>query len=108
MVRESVPPGVLVIEETGPVVIGAPVVNILDTFKGMISQMDDPDHDWMSNPAGPKVLSIDILDSTDGLSIKTTLLADPEGRLYRLFPLEERVPGAIWDYIWSLQPTTML
>ena len=105
VVRGEVPPGVIVIEETGPIELYSEIVDLdtpvellVDTFTCMISQMNDPDHDWESDPAGPKVKSIDILYTTNELSIKTIILTDPEGRFYRLFPVEERVPGPIWDY----------
>lgn len=97
-----VPPGIFVLHETGPIeLLVEPVVT---SVEGMLSQEDDPDHDWESDPVGPKVKSLDVMDPENALSIKTYILADPEGRYFRLHPVEEsilepaRVRGNIYDY----------
>jgi len=97
-----VPPGVFVLHETGPVeLLAEPVVT---SVEGMLSQENDPDHDWESDPVGSKVKTIDVMDPENALSIETYFLADPLGGYFRLHPFKESVVapapvhGNIWDY----------
>jgi len=97
-----VPPGIFVIHETWP--IDLLVEPVVVSVEGMLSQEDDPDHDWESDPAGPKVKSLDVMDPENALSIETYILADPEGSYFKVHPVEESVlepalvRGNIWDY----------
>ena len=84
----TIPPNINTVETASPVVL-----------EGLVCQEDDPYHDWESDPTGPKVKSLDVMDPKDNLSIQTYILADPDGQLFRFFPVEERVPGPIWDYV---------
>lgn len=97
-----VPPGVFVLHETGPIqLLAEPVVT---SVEGMLSQEDDPGHDWVSDPTGFKVKSLDGMDPENGLAIETYILADPLGGYFRLHPVKESVVepapvhGNIWDY----------
>ncbi len=98
-----VPPGIFVLHEAGPL-IDLTVEPMVTSVEGMLSLKDDPDHDWESEPVGPKIKSLDVMDPENGLSIETYILADPEGRYFRLHPFKEsvvepaRVRGNIWDY----------
>lgn len=72
---------------------------ILVTLEGMLSQEDDPDHDWANDPAGPKVLSLDVLDPEDNLNYKTYYLNSKNGEFYRFFPLSRRINDTVWSYL---------
>jgi len=97
-----VPPGVFVLHETGPIKLTAEPTVI--SVEGMLSQEDDPDHDWESDLTGFKVKSLDVMDPENALSIETYFLADPLGEYFRLHPFKESVVapapvhGNIWDY----------
>ncbi len=65
-------------------------------YEGLIKQEDDPYHDWESDPSGPKVLSLDLLDPNIGY-VDTVILTTPNGELFRFFRDENR-QHEIWSY----------
>ena len=97
-----VPPGVFVLHETGPIELT--VEHKVISVEGMLSQEDDPDHDWESDQVGSKVKSLDVMDPENALAIETYFLADPLGEYFRLQSFKENVVapapvhGNIWDY----------
>lgn len=57
----------------------------LRVYEGMIKQEDDPYHDWETDPSGPKVLSLDIIDPISGSYITTYILQTQSDDLLRFF-----------------------
>lgn len=54
-------------------------------FEGLIKQEDDPYHDWDTDSFGPKVLSLDIIDSLSGKYLTTYILQTQQNELFRFF-----------------------
>lgn len=95
-IKGRVPPGILVVHEYGPVELSGDEEFV--TLEGMLSQEDGPDHDWIKDPVGPKVLSLDVLDPENNLNYETYYLNSRHGDFYIFFPLSRRINDSVWAY----------
>ncbi len=89
-------------KEVPAIIGGVPVANwslaqsTTLIYEGLVKQEDDPYHDWESDPSGPKVLSLDLLDPQTGY-VDTFILTTQNGGLFRFFRDENR-QHEIWSY----------
>lgn len=96
-IEGRVPPGILVVyEEEGLIELFGDEEIV--TLEGMLSQEDGPDHDWIKDPVGPKVLSLDVLDPENNLNYETYYLNSRHGDFYIFFPLSRRINDSVWAY----------
>lgn len=99
IIEGKIPPGILVIHEQGMAKLdwASAYLNEVN-MEGLLSQEDDPDHDWAKDPSGPKVLSLDVLNPEENLNHETYYLTSRDREFYRFFPLSQRINDTIWAF----------